>query len=481
MKKSVLAVLLTLALIVVSVAPVMAQDTVDSVCLVTDVGKVNDGTFNQFAYEGMLRAVDDFSLDSTFIETTAQTDYETNINTCIDEGFDIVLTVGFLLADATIAAAEANPEVYFIGVDQFIIDGPENMVGLQFREDQMGYAMGVLAALMSETGTIAGVFGEEIPPVVKFRNGYVNGAAATNPDLEILTLYIDSFIAPERGAAAAEQFIGEGADVIFGGGGVTGSGGIRYAAEQGISVIGVDQDEYYTTFGAGETPGSENIISSALKRVDNAVYENIAFLVEGDLDSFNGGGLYVGDVTNAGVGAAPPNEADVPQEVQDAVAETFAKIESGEIVTGVDPATGAPLDPIPTVAADAGAFETLLAAADAAGLVDTLTNDGPFTVFAPTDEAFAAALEALELTAEELLADTELLTTVLTYHVLPVAPESKVLIREDSVTTLQGSDISIEVTEDGVVLNGSVNVVTPDVFAENGVIHVIDGVLLPPA
>jgi basic membrane protein A and related proteins len=175
MKKSVLAVLLTLALIVVSVAPVMAQDTVDSVCLVTDVGKVNDGTFNQFAYEGMLRAVDDFSLDSTFIETTAQTDYETNINTCIDEGFDIVLTVGFLLADATIAAAEANPEVYFIGVDQFIIDGPENMVGLQFREDQMGYAMGVLAALMSETGTIAGVFGEEIPPVVKFRNGYVNG------------------------------------------------------------------------------------------------------------------------------------------------------------------------------------------------------------------------------------------------------------------------------------------------------------------
>jgi basic membrane protein A len=481
MKKSVLATLLTLTLIIVSVAPVFAQDAaIDSVCLITDVGRVNDGTFNQFAYEGMLRAVDDFGLESTFIETTAQTDYATNINTCVDEGFDAVVTVGFLLTDATLEAAAANPEVYFIGVDQFILDGPANMVGLQFREDQMGYAMGVLAALSTESGVIGGVFGEEIPPVVKFRNGYVNGAVATNPDIVILDVYIDSFIAPERGAAAAEQFIGEGADVIFGGGGVTGSGGIRYAAEQGVQVIGVDQDEYFTTFGGGETPGAENIISSALKRVDNAVYNNIGFLVEGDLASFNGGGLYVGDVTNGGVGAAGPNDADVPQEVQDAVAATFDAILAGEIVTGVDPVTGALLEPIPTVAAEAGGFETLLAAADAAGLVETLTDGGPFTVFAPTDEAFAAALEDLGLTAEELLADTDTLTSILLYHVVPVAPSSSVVVTLDSVTTVQGDDVTIEATDMGVVLNGSVNVVATDIPAANGIIHVIDGVLLPP-
>jgi uncharacterized surface protein with fasciclin (FAS1) repeats len=365
-------------------------------------------------------------------------------------------------------------------VDLFILDGPANMVGLQFREDQMGYAMGVLAALSTESGVIGGVFGEEIPPVVKFRNGYVNGAVATNPDIVILDVYIDSFIAPERGAAAAEQFIGEGADVIFGGGGVTGSGGIRYAAEQGVQVIGVDQDEYFTTFGGGETPGAENIISSALKRVDNAVYNNIGFLVEGDLASFNGGGLYVGDVTNGGVGAAGPNDADVPQEVQDAVAATFDAILAGEIVTGVDPVTGALLEPIPTVAAEAGGFETLLAAADAAGLVETLTDGGPFTVFAPTDEAFAAALEDLGLTAEELLADTDTLTSILLYHVVPVAPSSSVVVTLDSVTTVQGDDVTIEATDMGVVLNGSVNVVATDIPAANGIIHVIDGVLLPP-
>lgn len=481
MKKFVFALVLACVLALASFAPVLAQDPIESVCLVTDVGRVNDGTFNQFAYEGMLRAVDDFGLDDTFIETTAPTDYEENINTCVDEGYDVIVTVGFLLTDATLAAAAANPDVYFIGVDQFIVDGPENMVGLQFREDQMGYAMGVLAALTTESGTIAGVFGEEIPPVVKFRNGYVNGALATGlTEDDILTVYIDSFIAPERGAAAAEQFIGEGADVIFGGGGVTGSGGIRYAAEQGVSVIGVDQDEYFTTFGAGETPGAENIISSALKRVDNAVYDNIAALAEGDFESFNGGGLYVGNVLNGGVGAAPPNEADVPQEVQDAVQATFDAIAAGEIVTGVDPVTGAMLPSIPEVAAEAGSFGTLLAAVEAAGLVETLSGPGPFTVFAPTDEAFAAALEELGLTAEELLADTETLTAILTYHVVPVAPPAEVVVTLPSVTTVQGSDVTISVTEAGVVLNDTVNVIATDIPAANGIIHVIDGVLLPP-
>lgn len=189
--RKVLPVALTLLIVVLGAFAVSAQEPlVDSVCLVTDQGRVNDGTFNQFAYDGMLLAVDDFDLDSTYIETTAQTDYAPNIETCVDEGYDVVISVGFLMTDATIEAAANNPDVYFIGVDQFITGGPENMIGLQFREDQMGYAMGVMAALMTESDVIGGVFGVEIPPVAKFRNGYVNGALATNPDIQILDVYI---------------------------------------------------------------------------------------------------------------------------------------------------------------------------------------------------------------------------------------------------------------------------------------------------
>lgn len=480
MKKSIFAVLLVLSMLVVSAVPALAQDPlIESVCLITDVGRVNDGTFNQFAYDGMMVAVEDFGLDSTYIETTNQTDYNTNISTCVDEGYDAIVTVGFLLTDATIEAASANPDVYFIGVDQFIADGPANMIGLQFREDQMGYAMGVLAANVSESGVIGGVFGVAIPPVIKFREGYVNGALATNPELEVLTVYIDSFVAPDRGASAAEQFIGEGADVIFGGGGVTGSGGISYAAQQGVYVIGVDQDEYFTTFGAGETPGAEFIISSALKRVDNAVYNALEILVEGDLSVWPGGGIYVGDVTNGGVGAAGANDSDIDPARYEEVEAVFEAMREGSIVTGVSPFTGELLPNIVETAAAAEGFTTLLAAAEAAGLAETLATGGPFTVFAPTDEAFAAALEQLGVTAEELLGNTELLTEVLLYHVLPVAPESKTLVTSESVETLQGGSLAISVTDEGVFVNEAQVVVT-DIFAANGIIHVIDSVLLPP-
>ncbi len=474
--KHTFAALLAAALLF-SVGLTANAQTVETVCLVTDEGRVNDASFNQFAYEGMIDAADDFLLETTFIETAAATDYAANIQTCVDEGFDIVVTVGFLMTDATLEAAAANPDVFFIGVDQFITDGPANMAGSQFREDQMGYAVGVMAALLTETDTVAGVFGREIPPVVKFRNGYVNGILATNPDIEVLDIYIDSFTAPERGSAAAEQFLGEGADVVFGGGGNTGNGGILYAAQQGVKVIGVDQDQYFTVFGGGETPGADQIITSAVKRVDAAVYNLIGTLVAGD--GFPGGGIYIGDVTNGSVGVAPPHDADVPAEVSEAVEQVLDDLAAGRIVTGVDPVTGEQLPNIVEVATEAGSFSTLLAAADAAGLVDTLTGEGPFTVFAPTDEAFAAALEALGVTAEDLLADTDTLTSILTYHVLPVAPESKVLVTTDSATTVQGGDIAIAVTDGGVVLNDSATVVAADIPASNGIIHVIDSVLLP--
>jgi len=314
-----------------------APGVVESVCLVTDVGRVNDGTFNQFAYEGMVRAAEEFGLDNTFIETQAQTDYATNINTCVSEGFDVIVTVGFLIADATLEAATANPDVFFIGVDQFFVDHPSNLVGIQYREDQGGFLAGALAAMMTESGTVAGVYGIDIPPVVKFRNGFEQGAKSLDSSINLLGVYIDDFVAPDRGASAAEQFLGEGADVIFGAGGPTGSGGIKRAAEEGIWVIGVDQDEYFTTFGSGTTPGADKLISSAVKRVDLGVYDQIyGFLTGTDA----GGGLYILDAANGGITYAPSHDAAVPQDVLDRLEAIRLGLASGAIDTGVDPVTG---------------------------------------------------------------------------------------------------------------------------------------------
>ena len=161
---------------------------IETVCLVTDLGRVNDGTFNQSAHEGAVwRRLMMYDLEYDFIETQAETDYEANIQTCIDEGYEAIVTVGFLIADATYAAAEANPDVYFLGVDQFVIDGPSNYVGIQFREDQSGFMTGVLAAYVAEwqgSDTIAGVYGIDIPPVKRFRNGYEQGARVCQSGLD---------------------------------------------------------------------------------------------------------------------------------------------------------------------------------------------------------------------------------------------------------------------------------------------------------
>jgi basic membrane protein A and related proteins len=343
MKKVLLLSLLLVAAFATS-APVLAQDgAIESVCLVTDLGRVNDGTFNQFAYEGMVQAAEDGGLDSNFIETQAETDYATNINTCISEGYDAIVTVGFLIAEATAAAAVENPDVYFIGVDQFVLDGPENYVGIQFREDQSAFLVGALAALVTESNIIGGVFGIDIPPVVRFRNGYEQGinfmALLLEKDVEILGVYIDSFVAPDRGAAAAEQFIGEGADVLFGGGGPTGSGAIAFAAAEGVWVIGVDQDEYFTTFGEGESPGADRIISSGIKRVDVGVYDMVTALAEGDMDSFPGGQNYILDVANGGMTFAGPNEAEIPEEYYEIVGILQDALADGLIETGVNPLT----------------------------------------------------------------------------------------------------------------------------------------------
>jgi len=298
--------------------------------LITDVGKVDDKTFNQFAYEGMMRAAREFGLEANYIETQQPTDYEKNIQTFAEEGYDMIITVGFMLTDATLKMAAQYPEIKFAGVDQFYENPLPNTMGLLFSEDQSGFLAGALAAMMSKTGVIGIVAGMEIPPVIKFRKGYENGAKYINPDIKVLGVYIDSFTAPDRGKAAAEAQIAEGADVIFGAGGPTGSGGIVAAMEKGVYGIGVDQDEYYTTMGGGPAP---YLLTSAMKRVDNAVYNAIKLFVEGKFE----GGHYLGTAANAGIGYAPFHDTEnkVPEEVKKKLDDILQKLADGTLETGV--------------------------------------------------------------------------------------------------------------------------------------------------
>jgi phosphonate transport system substrate-binding protein len=215
--------------------------------------------------------------------------------------------------------------------------------GLVFREDQSGFLAGALAGLMSESKTVGIVAGMEIPPVKKFRNGYENGVAYVCSDCNTIGVYIDSFTDPARGKAAAESQMAEGADVIFGAGGPTGSGGILGAAQQGVWVIGVDQDEYFTTFKGGEEAGADKLLSSAMKRVDNAVYSCFKDGVEGAFE----GGTAVFEAANEGVGLAPFHDTEdaVPVEVKAQLDEILGMLADGSLETGVDPVSGDLLGP----------------------------------------------------------------------------------------------------------------------------------------
>jgi basic membrane protein A len=312
-----------------------------TVRLVTDIGKVDDRTFNQYAYEGMKAAEDCFGFETSFIETVSEADYAKNIATTLEGGPDVVITVGFLLATDTLAAANANAGTNFIGIDQFQADFPENYVGVLFNEDEGGYLAGVLAASLSETGTIGVVGGrEDVPPVVKLVNGYKAGAESVNPDINVLSVYNESFNDPAKGESDADQFIGEGADVIFGAGGKTGSAGVQKAAQSGIWGIGVDQDEYFSTFQEGAAPGAEHLASSAVKRVDLGVFTEIVAILDGTFE----GGIFALTAANGGITYAPFHDADIPDDVAATLEETRKGLADGTIKTGLDPVTGLPAE-----------------------------------------------------------------------------------------------------------------------------------------
>ena len=316
-----------------------------NVALVTDIGKVDDRTFNQYAYEGMEAAAECFGFETSFIETASEADYEKNITTALEGDPEVLITVGFLLTDDTGAAAAEHPDTSFIGIDQFYADDtgapafPENYTGVLFNEDEGGYLAGVLAAGLSETGVVGVVGGrEDVPPVVKLVNGYEAGAKSINPDIQVVKVYNESFDDPAKGASDAQQQIGEGADVIFGAGGKTGSAGVVEATTNAVWGIGVDQDEYFSTFQDGEAPGAEYLASSAVKRVDLGIFNNIVSVLDGSF----AGGIYSLTTANGGITYAPFHDAEIPDDAAAAVEEARAGLADGSITTGLDPATGLP-------------------------------------------------------------------------------------------------------------------------------------------
>ncbi len=283
-------------------------DTELTIGLVTDVASIDDGTFNQAAFEGMEAAGRCFGVTTTFLES-AGNDSEAQIAWLVNGDADIVITVGFQFQEATVAAAENRPDIRFIGVDQANPDNLPNYVAISFRDDQVGILAGTMAALLTETGTIAVIAGpDSVPPVVAIADGFEAGARAISPDIVVLRQHLDSFIDAPAGAQHAADFVRQGADVVFGAAGESGAGAIRTAAAAGAKVIGVDQDEYFTTFAGGAEPHADQIATSAIKRVDLGVFLTVAAM---STEQVKGGG-FVLDAANGGVTYAPFHRADVP-------------------------------------------------------------------------------------------------------------------------------------------------------------------------
>jgi basic membrane protein A len=300
--------------------------------LVTDVGKVDDKSFNQSAWEAVQQAQKDLGATVKYIETTDPKDYAKNIAQFADAKYNVIVTVGFNLGDATVAAAAKYPNVKFIGIDQFQGAAIPNVAGLIFNEDYSGYLAGTLAALMSKSGKIGAVLGTDVvPPVWKFGEGYRAGALAANPKIEVNIVYHSdvgmdkTFTDPEWGKTTATSMIDKGVDVIFGAGGKTGNGALQGAADKNVYAIGVDADQYFSV------PEAQKVmLSSAMKLIVPGTFDLLKLAKDGKLPSGN----YIGDA-----GLAPYHDLDskVPADAKAKLIEIAKGLKAGTIKTNVAP------------------------------------------------------------------------------------------------------------------------------------------------
>jgi basic membrane protein A and related proteins len=294
--------------------------------LVTDGSALADKGFAEQAWAGV-------QVGAKAVHGTAQAivpardpaAYAWAIGWFVDHDYDVVITVGFLMADATLAAARANPAVQFFGIDQSVAaaDAPRNYQRLVFDEAQAGYLAGIVAATVTATRTVGAVGGMPTAPVERFIRGYRSGVAAVVPSTTVLASYTGSFSRPDLGEESATGMIGTHADLVFGVAGATGLGVFAAACEAGVWAIGVDVDQYLEA-----TAFQACILTSAEKRIATATSQAIERYVAGGLQ----GGEYVNDASTGGIGLAPIRNVKVPKGLADTLKKATAGLADGSIV-----------------------------------------------------------------------------------------------------------------------------------------------------
>jgi len=312
----------------------VAEEPALKAAMVTDVGGLGDKSFNDLAYEGLKRAESELGVEIEVLESAEITDYETNIDSLANAGFSPIFAVGFLMTDTVVKMAPQYPDTLFGGVDEFFETPIPNAVGLNFKEEEGSYLAGVVAGMatvdkfdtrLNDKNVIGFVGGMDTPLIRKFEAGYAAGAKAVNPDVQVIALYTGSFTDQAKGKELGLSLIEQGADVIYAAAGACGTGTIQACQEKGALFIGVDADQYLTVPGSGDV-----MLTSMMKRVDNAVYMTIESVINGE---FAGGTNQVFGLKEGGVELAPYHdfESKVPQAIKDAVQKATDDIVGGSI------------------------------------------------------------------------------------------------------------------------------------------------------
>jgi len=292
--------------------------------MVTDVGGVNDNSFNQSAWEGLQRLEADLdNVKVDFAQSTGDADYIPNLNQFVKDGWDLTWGIGFMMGDSVKQVADQNPDAKLAIIDSFV-DAP-NVASVTFKEHEGSYLVGVVAGLMTNSNKIGFVGGMEIPVIKRFEAGFYAGVKAVNPDADIIINYTGAFDKPDLGKAAAATMYDQGVDIIFHAAGAVGDGVFNEAkarkeAGQDVWVIGVDKDQAINF-------GHDITLTSMMKRVDEAIYQVSKDLVEGNFKS----GLVELGLKENGVGL-PAENPNIPEDVLKKVDEYKEKIIAGEIV-----------------------------------------------------------------------------------------------------------------------------------------------------
>jgi basic membrane protein A and related proteins len=308
-----LAIVLIASLVLSACTPAAPKATGKKVCQVTDTGGIDDKSFNATAWKGATDAKSKMGFEAKYLESQQQTDYEKNINAFLEEKCDLIVTVGFLLGDATKAAAEANPDQKFAIVDYGYDPIIPNVLALTFATDQAAFLAGYVSAASTKTGKVGTFGGLPIPTVTIFMDGFYYGVQYYNEKngtkVEVLGwdpatqegLFTNNFESTDDGRAMGETLIGEGADIIMPVAGPVGLGTAEAVKTAGNAwIVGVDTD--WTVSSAAY---KDIILTSVLKNMDVAVYDSAKAVAEGTFK----GGFYSGTLANGGVGIAKPASA----------------------------------------------------------------------------------------------------------------------------------------------------------------------------